>query len=63
MLLLYVATSCSAYEQVVGAGGNPKPNLKGVHFAITHQNYTAEEYKAHCNHDCSMKCTPKICDK
>ena len=49
-LLVLNCTSCGVVSQVTG---NPEPNLKSVHFAITHDGYTKEEYDAHPDWDCT----------
>ena len=53
--------SCKAYTRMMGAGGNPDPNMKSVHMATTHPGYTLEDYHAHHDHDCSLECNAITC--
>ena len=48
LFLLTLASSCGSVKFV----GNPKPNLKSVHMATVHWNYTQEEKDAHPDYDC-----------
>lgn len=60
-LLLYMATSCAVINKVAGIPNNPEPNLKSVHMAMRHDGYTKEDYDAHHNHDCDIKCETVKC--
>ncbi len=46
-------TSCSTLE--IAGVGRPDPNLKTVHFIMTHwgEDYTQEDYESHPDHDCN----------
>ena len=50
-LLVLNCVSCGVVSQVTG---NPDPNLKTVHFALNHKDYTKEEYDAHPDWDCTL---------
>ena len=48
ILILMLASSCGNLKFV----GNPAPNLKRVHMATEHWDYTEAEYEAHPDYDC-----------
>ena len=50
--MLLGMASCKTIKQYTG---NPEPNMKSVHMASFHWNYTQEEYDAHPDHDCTIK--------
>ena len=48
-------SSCTVYSKAIGFGGNPEPNLKGVHMGLSHAGYTKEDWDAHPDEECNGK--------
>ena len=46
-------TSCAAIGNLTGLPvGNPTPDLKTVHMALAHGDYTQSQLESHPDHDC-----------
>jgi len=48
ILLLILVASCGPLKFV----GNPAPDMKRVHMATVHWNYTKADYESHPDYDC-----------
>ena len=48
LILLLLTSSCSIMQFT----GNPEPDLKSIHMATVHGDYTQSEYDTHPDYDC-----------
>lgn len=50
LIILILVSSCGHLRFV----GNPEPNMKSVHMATEHWDYTQDDYDAHPDYDCKQ---------